>query len=124
MKFSEAIRLGAKLGPQVYGMLWDKATQGSCALGAARAAIGFMPWPDEWRWVVDTTIPYWLSDHWAYQTVETVIVHLNDRCHWTREQIADWVEKWEEAHEQELAEQSQIPAAPAEEEKEAELVLV
>lgn len=101
MRLSEAIRLGAMLGPQALGWFHDDVG-GTCALGAAKAAVGsatiagfepvlrFSP----------VTCP---ACQQCFTTTEQVhalgamIVHLNDGHRWTREQIAELVASFEPA---------------------------
>ena len=40
MLLSEAIRLGALLGPQCFNQFQDEETQATCAMGAAMLAMG------------------------------------------------------------------------------------
>lgn len=111
MRLCEAIRLGAMLKEQEFG---PSAKFGkSCALRAAQEALGIP------AYVVagDLTAEYGgdlnyqaLMDLYSFlnvgenvhhcpacDAVETdaidVIYHLNDQHRWTREAIADWVEK-------------------------------
>jgi len=93
MRMSEAMRLGAMLRPQAFGVQWDGV--GTCAMGAAfEAAHGsanyvgevFHPWPRLFALRVASPVTYdgvsWFRD---------VVTQLND-CHgWTRERIADWI---------------------------------
>lgn len=109
MKLSDAIRLGAMLGPQLRGGMYLPSSGGSCALGAAILAIGKMDdvrrtqqlpnqgglrfrdiTPASWRWIqADRTCP---ECHAGSPTsTYKLIAHLNDSHWWTREQIADWV---------------------------------
>jgi len=93
MKFSEAIRLGAMMTPQVFRT--PLTDDGACALGAALLAVGARPeeavrsalsrWP--WASAVSADCP----GCGRSRTVFMVITHLNDRHRWTREQIAKWV---------------------------------
>jgi hypothetical protein len=94
MRLSEAIRLGAMLGPQTRG------PRGLCALNSALAAVGKSV--DEIGGLSCTTAAkFW---PWANKTRATcpacgesgdadwiIAMHLNDDHRWTREQIADWV---------------------------------
>src|SRR5687768_8810316 len=90
MKLSEAIRLGAMLGPQIQGRTFDG--DGSCALGSALLAIGetetytaaFKHFPVTHKQAVHP-----LSG--ASVSVLSIVRMLNDADGWTREQIADWV---------------------------------
>lgn len=117
MKLSEAIRLGAMLRPQAFGTLFDLKSGTSCALGAACEAIGILDTTQRnaytvdarakaraagWMWArADSLCPLcdsaWLPTTNHNHDVQGVIVHLNNDHHWTREQIADWVEVVEAA---------------------------
>ena len=108
--FSEAIREGAKLRPQAtYAMTQNSRT---CALGAGADAIGFEE-PTIVRGCYQDLVdlyPYLETrgvacpaDHPGYRCTEAdrvslgrLIAHLNDECGWTREAIADWLEREEE----------------------------
>lgn len=103
MKLSEAIRLGSMMRPQGFGRMFT-GDGGSCALGAAMEAVGLRDayqsgrWthesaPAEWRWCRS----YASCQVCGYEDeVHRVVMHTND-CHsWTREQIADWVQRVEE----------------------------
>jgi hypothetical protein len=99
MKLSEAIRLGAILDPKGMGpMAAHDGAERTCALGAARKAVGFAHhwgrlkevWP-----ILDlrVTIPrgsFWKGQHCPLMDA---IYKLNDDalCEWTRERIAEWV---------------------------------
>jgi len=105
MKLSEAIRLGAMLGPQGFG--WGRDPRRTpCALDAAALAIGVTP-------DTVTLMDYFpLLDSGAIlctagcfshisMDLECLISHLNDEHRWTRERIADWIEaNFEESAEQ------------------------
>jgi hypothetical protein len=105
IRISEAMRLGAMQTPQAFGTLfepqttgfwlWKKTVTATCAMGAALHAVGNI---------------YLYQDHWfpvlmrpaacpacgqRNSTVENTIMHLNDSHEWSRERIADWVEKIE-----------------------------
>jgi hypothetical protein len=99
MKLSEAILLGSTLKPQAFGPAFDG--KGTCALGAAKDAIGnlyldkwgFLIWP--WTMNPDLYLECpclgcgsYLT---RYQGPLRVIIHLNDDHEWTRERIAGWV---------------------------------
>jgi hypothetical protein len=93
MKLSEAILLGAMMGPQAFRALFRD--DGACALGAALLAVGpaseqsirsvFDRWP--WASTVSANCP----GCGRSCPVFGVITHLNDHHRWTREQIAGWV---------------------------------
>jgi hypothetical protein len=119
MKFSEAMRLGAMQGPQVYGKLYALATPGSsCAMGAVLIACG-NPYPLPRALREATSVPIKACpigncptgpEFFVYNdglitnpTVWGMVVHLNNIHRWTREQIADYIanngydaEVWEE----------------------------
>jgi hypothetical protein len=82
MLLSEAIRLGAMLGPQIRGY-YVAESGASCALGAAIRALSLRPQFGyaELRRVFPR----------LRQSVVEGIVHRNDSLGWTREQIADWI---------------------------------
>lgn len=108
MRLSEAIRLGAMLRPvQEFHVLFDPATGGSCALGAAAEAIGMLDTsrygrylkgkkaPKHWRWLkAPRACPQCRN---KYRDTQDVIIHLNNGHKWTRERIADWIETLEQA---------------------------
>jgi hypothetical protein len=107
MKLSEAIRLGAMNGPQVFGRLGDLAGGGTCAQGAAVLAIGLMP--DALRGIniqarfieafPASVIPAQCPKCKENNVAGNLMAHLNNDHLWTREQIADWVEQIERAQE-------------------------
>jgi hypothetical protein len=82
VRLSEAIRLGAMLHPQAYGVMQQMDGErviGTCALGAAHEA-GFDILSIDNR-------------------LASEIQHLNDWDRWTRERIADFVESCERSEE-------------------------
>ncbi len=99
-RLAQAIRFGARRRPnQAFGEYY-RGTRSSCALGAAYEAVYRLP-PD-----VNSMHPKRLD--WFFACLEgtlrrcplgckktlalaAIIVHLNDRHQWTREQIAEWV---------------------------------
>jgi hypothetical protein len=86
LKLSEAIRLGAMLRPQDFGQYHSPL--GTCALGAAEDAgfdFAVLRIPNMWRTCPGCGV--------QADTVRYLIVHMNDRHRWTREQIAAWVEQ-------------------------------
>ncbi len=105
IKLSEAIREGAKLRPQAFGFMFNKrdGIWCSCALGAAREHVfGIGPGGcttsanditalaqqcgiDLGQMCVD-------PQEQTHTMIHTVILRLNDEYHWTREQIADWLQ--------------------------------
>lgn len=98
MRLSEAIRLGALLKPQGYGIVpfnsGDPSSLATCALGAARQAINDRHslltnlWP-VCLLVFPCPAPG-CSRPYADNVADT-IVHLNNAHRWTREAIADWI---------------------------------
>ena len=105
MRLSEAIRLGAMMKPQAFGVLIDD-NGGTCALGAAYDAVGIK---------FDASgIPNGYLDEldlWLHRIIELqaatcpecglntpaigLIPHLNDAHRWTRQRIADFVGLYE-----------------------------
>ena len=94
--FFEAIRLGAALKPQAFGVVFNGI--GTCAMGAAADAIGMLDkycidyvqlWPVTFMLHLQTC-PVCLRKGDTCQT--GTIPHLNDTHKWTRTQIADWIE--------------------------------
>lgn len=119
MKLSEAIRLGAMHGPQIFGSEFSQdGSQGTCALGAAIIAIGAKgvpcKFPDpnnnarqqrEGVPMLVVTLPWHIlsvEQHcpdcfWKIaRPIHRLIAHLNDHHRWTRQEIADWVETIEQ----------------------------
>jgi len=82
------------LHPQHFGALelhsLDGTVIGTCAIGAA-AQAGYqfrVDLPETWV-TCPATDGGWICKQ--RQNLHCLIVHLNDRHRWTREQIADWV---------------------------------
>lgn len=109
MRLSEAIRLGSMIRPQGFERLYVDG--GSCAAGAALEAVGrwkdgmfalglwgaigqeinaFPGLPPLHRQECPTCQGGVMMGDWY-----SALIHLNDHHRWTREQIADWVEKVE-----------------------------
>lgn len=99
MKLSEAMRLGGMTTKQITGTLFRQLLPGgevgTCALGSAAYAMGLVSnsysnicarWPILNQEIVSPDIK-------AKEQLMDVIVGLNDQKNWTREQIADWLEK-------------------------------
>ena len=98
---SEAIRLGSMLGPQAIGLFECEASgvRHLCAYGAALAAVG----RTRVRVLCDEydvagiggrfLCPVEACGHW--RRIGGLITHLNDAHLWTRERIADHVERLE-----------------------------
>ena len=110
MTLSEAIRLGAMLRPQAFGVKFDGV--GTCALGAALDASGALGMSEtveakryrEWNlnaWFQEATCPECGRIRSLF--MEGTIPHLNDKHRWTRERIADWVETIEQQQDQPTA---------------------
>ena len=101
---ADAIRLGSRLRPQTFGRLRD--VEGSCALGAALEAVsGTVVLGDGETMCAELpelsadagecpVCLYKADPRSVSQTLplSEIIMHLNDRHHWTRERIADLVE--------------------------------
>lgn len=103
MKLSHAMRLGAMLKPQCYGHLSTRGSR-TCAFGAAFDALGILAEVEETSLVLTAPgrWPWILTEMCHPVTGRTfaalnIIVLLNDQSLWTREEIADWVEKVEPA---------------------------
>lgn len=101
--FSEAIREGSKLNPQGFFALEHQGK--TCAIGAALSAIGYADIGEAWPSAAEM-YPY-LSTRAGrdcpvveceefHLRIYGVIAHLNDEHRWTREAIADWLEREEE----------------------------
>lgn len=99
MKLSEAIRDGAKLGPQGFGVGYFHP--GTCALGAARELVtgikhknnaGACHWAAEsFPWTGKTIVKCPACDTQS-DICGIVALCLNDKHKWSREAIAEWVE--------------------------------
>lgn len=100
MKLSEAIRLGAMLRPQGTGVLFAQGR--SCAFGAALEAVGVtvVEFADAhdfgdkspgnlWPWLKTTEVCH--PETGRLGRAGDIVVSLNNRHGWTREQIAEWV---------------------------------
>lgn len=104
MKLSEAIQEGAKIRPQEYGRYYSPQgypCTGSCALGAAHeAATGNISQTMYARMITQALLQSFPCLNEAVEHpitgktygLDEVIVHLNDKAQWTREQIAEWLE--------------------------------
>ncbi len=110
IRLSEAIRLGAMIRRQITGRYFFAG--GTCAAGALMEALGLITEENHLR----ASAIYRDSDNFqmfpvvkaelsssencpecrgGWHCIRDLIVHLNDQCGWTREQIADWVEEIE-----------------------------
>lgn len=103
--FSAAIRDGAKLNEQTFGVLYLNGR--TCAIGAGATAMGFADIGEAWQAIVAefpylgsaqnrTECPAKPCSHPRSRPVYATITHLNDDHRWTREQIADWLYAEEE----------------------------
>lgn len=110
LTLSEAIRLGAMLKPQGFGLTFGEAT---CALGAALEAVGATTqadWMPVYRLWPITSIRVLNPVCGREMLLGSTCWILNDKHKWTREAIADWVEQIERA---------QAPAVDAVDDREA-----
>jgi hypothetical protein len=101
MQLHEAIRLGAMMKPQGFGLgSGNPRAAATCALGAAYEAARVT---GSWRSLLLVFPQLKHIEQLACPTCDTtqdgLIAHLNDDHRWTREQIADWVEQIERAQE-------------------------
>lgn len=112
MKFSEAIREGARLSRQAFGSLYDRG--GACAIGAAcdwfeythgKSISCGVDYLNEFPVanIVVRSFPCGCSPTRYRQHVDGVAAHLNDDHKWSREAIAEWVETIEKKLETEQA---------------------
>lgn len=107
MTLSEAMRLGAMVTPQAFGLLRDG--EGTCALGAAYVAVGLLKASCCGIATAHARFPVLATEATCplcgyIRELDSIVAHLNDDHYWTREQIADFVETIE-AH--------QVQPAPA-----------
>lgn len=101
MKLSDAIRLGALLHPQCFGMLWEQnlnlQLRATCALGAAYHAAGIVRHGCVDVRDAEATFPIMAREVECpggcgrVENCGDTVAHLNDDHRWSREQIADWV---------------------------------
>lgn len=106
MELSEAIKAGAKLAPQAFGVLkvarYRKGREpklATCALGAAKMALhatslGAVQQRYPLLGLQVEEVPCGCRMK-ARDTVAEAIMHLNDRHKWRRETIAAWVKHLE-----------------------------
>lgn len=86
MKLSEAIRLGAMMGPQIHGSLLNLKTNGTCAIGAALLAVG----KGGDAFAIYTLFPSLILENDGVSPLSRILF-LNDSCRRTREEIADYI---------------------------------
>lgn len=84
LKLSDAIRIGAKLRPQCFGVYATR--YGTCAIGAALEATGRAP--DQHCIAIEDVAGFF----GITQNLIVQVVGKNDVDHMTREEIADWLE--------------------------------
>jgi hypothetical protein len=87
LKLSEAIRIGARMAPQVRGMYVDHSSGGVCAIGAAGLAAGFFTVQS---WTPCAQEAFFRS-YPKGRHLHVEITTRNDRGD-SRESIADWLE--------------------------------
>ena len=107
MLLSEAIRLGALLHEQAFGMLVDHEGR-TCAAGAALEAIGMLPVYDHRPLIITDLLMEPHFPIWSLtprirpggpmppgERLGSLVMWLNDVLRWPREAIADWVQEVE-----------------------------
>ncbi len=99
---ADAIRAGAKQGPQLRISMHRPADNATCAIGAAKLGLG-LPMSDSllirFPWLLalaqcpaaEPTDFLYLADLCEGHTRFAMLWHLNDAHCWSREQIADWI---------------------------------
>lgn len=105
MQLHEAMRLGAVLGPQVFGKLWNENSDdgSSCAIGSVLRSIGADKWkissgiyPKGFTELVETfpvlitMVTHPFGGH--ADKLWDIIIELNNYHMWSRERIAVWVQ--------------------------------
>jgi hypothetical protein len=109
MKLADAIRIGAAIRPKTRGVMYSPGFQASCAIGAAAESVGIdiVNLSDAEIWPLVREIwPELREEHkgelrcphfscWLLlsASVADLIIHLNDAHGWTREAIADHLDK-------------------------------
>lgn len=106
--FAEAMRAGIPLGPQTFDR-FGGAYGASCALGAGLRGLGVSARADYVKQIFRQHYPYMLRarrihcpashvlDKQCLQnSLQDMVMHLNDYHRWTREKIADWLYAEEE----------------------------
>jgi hypothetical protein len=116
MKLSQAIRIGATKRPQAFKHFFYQETFNdpicSCALGAAYEGFGNKPEPvieafkvwqaidkalgeDSLHYYISSPCPKGCSHYRSGWPIGSLVSHLNDDHHMSRETIADWLETLE-----------------------------
>lgn len=130
MKASEAMRLGAMVSGQAFGVLEDEGGN-TCAMGAVRAAVGLPTRHLEYWHLVASQVelyqrfpilgtpapalcPACSVPIVADRNLGDLLVHLNNDDRWTRERIADLVQEYESRQEQRAAIAESSPVADEE----------
>lgn len=95
MKLSEAIRKGCETTLQSYEMFIDRSGQTirACVLGAAYLGLReALPttYADIWHQIDDALLEL-CGMKWGDPIIREIVI-FNDREHWSREAIADWLE--------------------------------
>lgn len=94
LRFSTAIRIGAKLRPQTTGRLFKEGA--SCAIGAAYEALYGEPPREAWLDNIDdanaTLSSCWMRVMDVFQRATYSDIGSKNDGGWTREAIADWLE--------------------------------
>lgn len=101
--FSEAIREGSKSGPQIFNELFTLEQNGSCVMGAGMLALWKEDPEEDLHCAMYSNFPYMLDSEGDCPAcsdtnvrLDMLVMHLNDTHKYTRENIADWLEKEEE----------------------------
>jgi hypothetical protein len=98
-ELADAIRAGARRGPQCFGAYFDDHG-GSCALGAAYDGMYLIPREhgvvipkhlERLFRCLDEVLKTCPVGCQKRLPLASMIVHLNDDHQWSREQIADWL---------------------------------
>ena len=102
MKLSVAIRIGSMTTRQIIGDIHDGGN-GRCAIGAAMDAVNatakqFFAWPRESKEIFPILTCQVVHPSGDSMDLQRCVWYLNDRDRFTREQIADFVEKVEQEH--------------------------
>ncbi len=86
-RLASAIRRGCELAPAQAFNTYSYGG-GSACVGRAAMLGGYHAESDDWK----VSLPY-PCDCQRDASIATVLPHLNDAHRWTREQIADWLDK-------------------------------